>query len=87
MANKLNSKIFLYLTEKIYILLFFYQEGFCSMELVIHSFIHSVSHIASIGMCSNNTSTSNNKTASAQCCATNRKVAGSIPDGVTGIFH
>jgi len=21
------------------------------------------------------------------CCATNRKVAGSIPDGVTGIFH
>ena len=23
----------------------------------------------------------------AQCCATNRKVAGSIPDGVIGIFH
>jgi hypothetical protein len=23
----------------------------------------------------------------AQYCATNRKVAGSIPDGVTGIFH
>ena len=22
-----------------------------------------------------------------RCCATNRKVAGSIPDGVTGIFH
>ena len=22
-----------------------------------------------------------------KCCATNRKVAGSIPDGVTGIFH
>ena len=21
------------------------------------------------------------------CCATNRKVAGSIPDGVIGIFH
>ena len=21
------------------------------------------------------------------CCATNRKVAGSIPDGVSGIFH
>jgi len=21
------------------------------------------------------------------CCATDRKVAGSIPDGVTGIFH
>ena len=30
------------------------------------------------------------KTAVAQwlrCCATNRKVAGSIPDGVIGIFH
>jgi len=29
-------------------------------------------------------------TAAAQwlrCCATNRKVAGSIPDGVIGIFH
>ena len=23
----------------------------------------------------------------AQCCATNRKAAGSIPDGVIGIFH
>jgi hypothetical protein len=22
-----------------------------------------------------------------RCCATNRKVAGSIPDGVIGIFH
>jgi len=22
-----------------------------------------------------------------RCCATNRKIAGSIPDGVTGIFH
>ena len=22
-----------------------------------------------------------------RCCATNRNVAGSIPDGVTGIFH
>ena len=22
-----------------------------------------------------------------RCCATNRKVAGSIPDSVTGIFH
>jgi hypothetical protein len=22
-----------------------------------------------------------------RCCATNRKVAGSIPDGVNGIFH
>ena len=22
-----------------------------------------------------------------RCCATNRKVAGSIPDGVTEIFH
>ena len=22
-----------------------------------------------------------------RCCATNRKVAGSIPDGVAGIFH
>ena len=22
-----------------------------------------------------------------RCCATNRKVAGSIPDGVTGDFH
>ena len=22
-----------------------------------------------------------------RCCATNRKVVGSIPDGVTGIFH
>ena len=22
-----------------------------------------------------------------RCCATNRKVAGSIPDGITGIFH
>ena len=22
-----------------------------------------------------------------RCCATNRKVAGSIPDGATGIFH
>ena len=22
-----------------------------------------------------------------RCCATNRKVAGSIPNGVTGIFH
>ena len=22
-----------------------------------------------------------------RCCATNRKVAGSIPDGVTGVFH
>ena len=22
-----------------------------------------------------------------RCCATSRKVAGSIPDGVTGIFH
>jgi hypothetical protein len=22
-----------------------------------------------------------------RCCATNRKVAGLIPDGVTGIFH
>ena len=22
-----------------------------------------------------------------RCCATNRKVCGSIPDGVTGIFH
>ena len=22
-----------------------------------------------------------------KCCATNRKIAGSIPDGVTGIFH
>jgi len=22
-----------------------------------------------------------------KCCATNRKVAGSIPDGVIGIFH
>jgi len=22
-----------------------------------------------------------------RCCTTNRKVAGSIPDGVTGIFH
>ena len=22
-----------------------------------------------------------------RCCATNRKVAGSIPSGVTGIFH
>jgi hypothetical protein len=22
-----------------------------------------------------------------RCCVTNRKVAGSIPDGVTGIFH
>jgi len=22
-----------------------------------------------------------------RCCATNKKVAGSIPDGVTGIFH
>jgi len=26
-------------------------------------------------------------TAVAQCCATNRKVGGSIPDGVIGIFH
>jgi hypothetical protein len=37
------------------------------------------------------TSTAGNRgTAVAQwlgCCATNRKVAGSIPDGVTGIFH
>jgi len=24
---------------------------------------------------------------SLRCCATNRKVAGSIPDGVFGIFH
>ena len=22
-----------------------------------------------------------------RCCATNRKVAGSIPDGIIGIFH
>ena len=22
-----------------------------------------------------------------RCCATNRKISGSIPDGVTGIFH
>ena len=22
-----------------------------------------------------------------RCCATNRKMTGSIPDGVTGIFH
>jgi len=22
-----------------------------------------------------------------RCCATNRKVSGSMPDGVTGIFH
>ena len=26
-------------------------------------------------------------TAVAQCCATNRKVAGSIPDGAIGIYH
>ena len=34
--------------------------------------------------------TCNRGTAVAQwlrCCATNRKVAGSIPDGVIGIFH
>ena len=58
----------------------------CVLVLYKCEFKHSVSYQQEENLCCiyvQNTAVAQ----SLKCCATNRKVTGSIPDGVIGIFH
>ena len=69
-----------------------YTVGMLCAVRLVHKLGCSDLQCASAVICANGLCTDCDNTALTvaqwlRCCATNRKVAGSIPDGVIGIFH